>query len=234
MPPDPQAVAAVAAMSRLGAWMREHNRAALAAASLTLVLAAVTWGLYYLAGYTLLILGDSIGKAMAQAGVDALGDASHLRAVYPPRFLIAGTIAVLVAVLGTHWHRATAFRDSLPFFVRGIFDLLILPATLLVDGLDTLRALTWLRKRDRPLACALLARLDAAGGRLALGTLAQDTPDRRQLLRVLQSLHVAEVVETRGGMEPKLLWRSREASERLWVRIDGAGPRRSISDGSER
>lgn len=218
--PERATVAAVAAVSRLNGWLRAHNRTALAAAGFSLLMAVLLFGLAFGGIYAGLVILTSINKSIQGVSLETAADLSRLRALYPPAFLACASFCTLLATLVTHWQRAAHWHDAMPFLFRAAFDLVTFPAAMLVDGLDTLRALVWLRRKDRPLACALLARLDAGGGRLAVGRLSLDTPDRPQLLRVLQALHVAQVLETRAGLdEPHLCWRSREASERLAIRL---------------
>lgn len=215
---DPNRVAALAALARLGRWLREHNRTALAAAAASLLLAAVGWGLFYLGGYTLLILGGSISRSLDGLQLEQANDFSALRTFYGPIFLAAASALTGLAALLTHWSRAKVWHDELGTVSRALVDAALFPAALLVDGLDSLRALVQMRASDRAMAVALLARLDASQGRLALGQLSLDIPDRPQLLRILQNLHLAQVLSTRtADGEVEIGWHTREARHALGI-----------------
>lgn len=216
--PDPYQVAAIASLARLHGWIREHNRTAVIAAATSLLLSAASWGLLYVGGYALLVVGSTVSKSLAGLGTEAANSLTW-RPLYGPAFLAIGSLLTLVAAVLTHWWRAAAWYRDLGLVPRAAIDFVLWPASLLVDGLDTLRALVRLRAADRPVACALLAQLDACGGRLALAKLSLEVPDRPRLLRVLQQLHLAQVLSTRmEDGEPQLCWCSREAGARLAFR----------------
>lgn len=207
-------------MARLNAWLRDHNRTALIAAGVSLLVGLAIWGLLYVGTYAAFVLLTSVSKSLQGATLEDAANLTRLRWLFPRVFLGCAAGLTVLAAIFVHWRALARWHADLPMLLRAPIDILLFPASMLVDGVDTLRALVWFRPSDRPLACALLARLDACGGRLAMGTLSQETPNRPRLLRVLERLHVAQVLETRSGPdEPHLCWRSREASERLAVRL---------------
>ncbi|MBS0657710.1 MAG: hypothetical protein JSR82_05610 [Verrucomicrobia bacterium] len=219
-PVDLNRVAALGALSRLDRWLRAHNRTALAAAGASLVLSILGWGLFYAGGYTVGILYGSISKSLDGFQLDRVNDFTQLKALYAPAFLAVASFLTGCAALLTHWHPARVWHEELSTLPRAVVDAVLFPAMMLVDGLDTLRALVRLRATDRPVAIALLAQLEACGGRLAMGQLSLDVPDRPQLLRILQRLHVAQVLQTRAGPdEPQICWSTREARQELAVRL---------------
>ncbi len=213
------------AQRRLRRFLREHNRAAISAVILSLFLALLLWGAYYGGGLFLSILFSSVSRSLDHLPPDVVNDMTHLHWLYPRVFFSAGLAACAAAVAFSRSNRLEAWRQELPFLVRGALDLLIFPATLLIDALATVRAFAFLSRRDRALGCAVLARLHAGHGRLGIQSIAQESSDPRAVLRVLLALHLAQAVETRGPAgQMYLTWMSDDVGEALGFPVFARGP----------
>ena len=185
----------------LRARLRSHNGSVLAASGATLILVAISWVLFYIAAYWVVMFALTVAKA---------GDARLPASFDWVCASVAGAL-LLAGAIDMWFSPSERALDERPALATITDVLLFLPRLTLTIPLN-FTAWTRLPADLRHGAAALLDRLRTER-KLAMSTLAFDLPDERQRARVVRVLQMLQITEIRS-----------EKGE-LWLRFSPLAPR---------
>jgi hypothetical protein len=178
-------------------YIAKHNRQALLLTFLSLVSAALLWGLLYVLTFWFAMVTVTVTRSFNPDTLLQITEPKLLGPYFAAEFLAGASVVLLVAWVIRRHMRTEKVREARQYLLWLFLELFMAVPNVTFSIWGNLSAMVRLRRRETAEAWHLLQRMKEHGGRISMTSLRTEIEDEKTLGRVLVALQLIELVGIR-------------------------------------